>query len=271
MDFPENCGFIELCRLCLSQPGSCSILETTHLLRDIFVCTGVEVSVTDTLPTKICNHCNEIIQKSIAFRTLVTENNLYLKSLCPHDIREEELNEDLVTSTITSEENKSSYLNQEVEIKQLQISDKIGQNDNKSSAADNCTHTPMQLQTLSIRKDLFPTSTQNVPNEENIPQSSVKRRKIKTEPIEVVEYRCGPCSKNFETWKKLYLHSRLHTKNIACTVEACGKMFATRGDLEKHVRTHTGEKPYQCNLCQRKFTQKCSLKSHMETVHSEEE
>ena len=77
------------------------------------------------------------------------------------------------------------------------------------------------------------------------------------------------CNKIFDKRKKLYLHRRLHNKNLMCPVHQCDKKFATKGDLEKHIRTHTGEKPYKCEQCSRRFTQKVSLKSHLETVHAD--
>lgn len=39
------------------------------------------MTITDYLPKKICNNCYDIINKAIDFRTLVTKNNMYLKSL----------------------------------------------------------------------------------------------------------------------------------------------------------------------------------------------
>ncbi|XP_073948487.1 uncharacterized protein [Choristoneura fumiferana] len=91
--------------------------------------------------------------------------------------------------------------------------------------------------------------------------------KIKTDNDESTEYICGVCSKSFETYKKFYLHQRLHNKTLLCPLHPCGKKFATKGDLEKHVRTHTGEKPYVCGFCKKGFAQRVSLRYHVVNRH----
>ncbi|XP_068623492.1 zinc finger protein 12-like [Battus philenor] len=253
----ENILYYDLCRMCLTERGSNNIHEETNLKHDIFICTGIKVSISDNLPGKICQKCSDTIKKAIDFRHLVIKNDLRLKSLFGV-IKEEETD----SNDINNEDIVSTYFTNQNDTFPINESDK--NEDCCVSEKQNCSVQPR----LTVRKDLFENTTQDSFLDENNDQQKDDVKRVKKDDIEIIEYRCADCKKNFETWKKLYLHARLHKKTMVCPIGRCGKKFATKGDLEKHIRIHTGEKPYQCNLCDKSFAQRGSLKSHKETVHA---
>ncbi|CAK1590476.1 unnamed protein product [Parnassius mnemosyne] len=260
MDLQKNiCLFFDSCRLCLKEPGLYNIYEETHLQRDIFICTSIKVSITDNLPERICYNCYDIIKKAIDFRDISMKNDSHLKSLFADD----EIGEDLKDIKDATTQIKNTHSVKDLQSENL----KIIKNSNEDVKSREAESGSTRSSTISIRKDLFPSPEKVSHTITNSVQDSNGIKRMKLEKTEVLEYKCGECSKTYDTWKKLYLHVRLHNKNIVCPLDLCSKKFATKGDLEKHIRTHTGEKPYQCSLCERSFAQRGSLKSHRETVH----
>nr|XP_049699229.1 zinc finger protein 271 isoform X3 [Helicoverpa armigera] len=223
--------FYDLCRLCLENAGVDDMFTKADLVEDILLCTGVNVTSQENLPRKICAKCLEIVVNARQLRDLATANDRHLSSLF---------------------DDGDSII--------------VGFNKNQ------CESAPKKL---SVRKDLFDSSvavissTKDDKSESEVKQQlKVKMKRIKTESGDSFNYVCDVCHKEFNAWKKYYLHQKTHNRSIFCPLDGCGKKFATKGDLEKHVRTHTGEKPFKCDLCDKRFAQRGSLKSHKATVHS---
>ncbi|CAG5024516.1 unnamed protein product [Parnassius apollo] len=235
MDLEKNiCLFYDRCRLCLEQSGLYNMYEGTHLPRDIFICTGIKVSITDNLPEKICNKCYDIIKKAIDFRDLSIKNDTHLKSLFA-DFQTDEIGEDLTDIKVATSQTENKY-----SVKSIQSENpKNANEDVKSHGSEIETGSTRSLSKISIRKDLFSHPGKVSHSITYSVQDSNGIKRMKGEKTEVLEYKCGVCSKKYDTWKKLYLHVRLHNKNIICPLDACDKKFATKGDLEKHIRTHT--------------------------------
>ncbi|CAH2229576.1 myoneurin-like [Pararge aegeria] len=242
----KNIMFYETCRLCLDEHGHCDIFERDGLSEDIHRCIGVKVKLSDNLPQRICKTCLDIVEKATKLSVTAKKNEHHLKILfCdeeqePKDTGQEPIEN--VTSTHFGEEN-SCY--------------------EKHSAIENFLKVRMDLFDSSVAEDTLMTSKGDC----NQPDSSQKSDKSK-KPDRSSENICSICSKKFDTYRKMYHHSRLHNKNYVCPLDACGKRFSTKGDIAKHLRTHTGEKPFHCDLCDKSFAQRVTLRSHKESLHN---
>ncbi|KAG6464513.1 hypothetical protein O3G_MSEX014567 [Manduca sexta] len=204
------------------------------------------------------------------------KSDSYLRSLFGVDI-EDEMEDDL---NLQDESNSSQR--RETRSVFFAKDDASNINNDITSFTQNCERRPSSLknQVLSVRKDIFESSvtmspTRRMSTEDNhLPQQVPKLDQQVPRPIKLEKFKndleCKVCHKIFETQKKLYLHQRLHFKNIMCPLDACGKKFATKGDLEKHIRTHTGERPYRCEICEKSFAQRGTLKAHRDALHGGE-
>ncbi|XP_034828202.1 zinc finger protein 835-like [Maniola hyperantus] len=236
--------FYEICRLCLDEHGYFDIFEKDGLSADIHRCTGVKVSPADNLPQRICKNCLDIVIKATDLRARAKRNESHLKSLFGDDE-----NEKPEESTIASAET---------------LPDSSQQSVSKQGNDRDTDYTEYEVcETYYIVEEV---THESHPDSSQETASPKKIKKDFSNP----ENKCDICSKKFATYKKLYLHKRLHNKNYACPIDVCGKKFSTKGDVEKHIRTHTGDKPYACDLCDKSFTQGGTLKTHKEKVHTGE-
>ncbi|XP_045539241.1 uncharacterized protein LOC106718606 [Papilio machaon] len=157
MEFQENnLLFSDLCRLCLVNAGTTFIDES--LQQNIFVCTGVQVSVEDNLPSKICVTCSEIVNKAIEFREAVSKNDSILKSLYSDADDEDIIEYRIVIKNEDEDSNMETESNCYAE--EPQIDNSNSNNNYTYSCIVNLTSTSTPLGTLTIRKDLFPNSEQ---------------------------------------------------------------------------------------------------------------
>ncbi|XP_078361845.1 uncharacterized protein LOC144646175 isoform X2 [Oculina patagonica] len=80
-------------------------------------------------------------------------------------------------------------------------------------------------------------------------------------------YICKICGWGFNLSGNLNQHLAIHQKVKPFKCVYCGKTFARSNVLKAHVRCHTGERPFQCQLCGSKFIIGHNLKKHMVTRH----
>lgn len=89
--------------------------------------------------------------------------------------------------------------------------------------------------------------------------------------LNILEYVCSDCGRQFKTNDQLKSHSYIHTdeKPIKCLYGNCEKGFRSRANREQHMRTHNGEKPFHCSVigCGQKFKHRSVRKRHISTVH----
>ncbi|XP_021182591.3 uncharacterized protein LOC110370907 isoform X2 [Helicoverpa armigera] len=250
--------FYDLCRLCLENAGVDDMFTKADLVEDILLCTGVNVTSQENLPRKICGKCLEIVVNARQLRDLAMANDRHLSSLFDDGDsiivgfnKNQSQNENNTQSRKISTDSDRSV--------KLEIVEHSEQSENESSSK--------KRKSLDTNKNI--SSTKDDKSEAEVKQQlKVKMKRIKTESGDSFNYVCDVCHKEFNAWKKYYLHQKTHNRSIFCPLDGCGKKFATKGDLEKHVRTHTGEKPFKCDLCDKRFAQRGSLKSHKATVHS---
>ena len=84
-------------------------------------------------------------------------------------------------------------------------------------------------------------------------------------------YICKICGWGFNLSGNLNQHLAIHQKVKPFKCVYCGKTFARSNVLKAHVRCHTGERPFQCQLCGSKFIIGHNLKKHMVTRHGVKE
>ncbi|XP_063628621.1 zinc finger and SCAN domain-containing protein 5A-like isoform X1 [Cydia splendana] len=275
---PRNLFFYELCRLCLENAGATDVFESGEFLEDIFACTGVKLAHADNLPHKVCTKCLDIVKSSKELRILAKKNDAHLRTLFG-DVDSDAETVILEPSTRTTHETASKAGSETSEPKSSKekLSFLLQEGEENSTKA-----IPMFRQTIVLRKDLFPPSSQSAssPTETKTPDKILKvkveeenrcKRTKTGDDDETVIFHCNDCDKSFDKYKKLYLHQRLHNKKIFCPLDACGKKFATKGDMEKHIRTHTGEKPFKCKQCKKSFAQRVSLRQHISSLHDEDD
>lgn len=265
----DNIGtYSDLCRLCLKEPGVEDLFETTDLLQDVYLCTGVKVKKSNNLPRKICVKCLEIVRNAKKLRIMVKENETHMKIFFDIDIQQvDEANYEDESSSTSIKANSRSSVEDRIGADNQEDTKKVVKRE-RSSSSEN-----QQPQKIFVRKDLHtPSSRMSLPGIEGTYTEGTKYGISKTHATNKlgemdVSYTCAMCPKTFPTWKKVYCHQRTHNKNIECSIKNCGKKFATKGDLEKHIRIHTGERPYKCNKCDMSFSQRCTLRIHLDTVH----
>ncbi|CAH0713955.1 unnamed protein product, partial [Brenthis ino] len=251
----NNIMFYEICRLCLDERGCCDIFDKNNLRENIYKCIGLKISLSDTLPQKICEKCLDIVNKALELRKIAIKNDRHLKSLF--------------------------YIADDISDDHVQKPEQIVNSPHIDGSKDSSQKHPAIQTFIKVRKDLFESSyvlPQDESDEEISQVDNSQKEKsevgssqdvqVKLLIQEKTQYKCDECKKVFDRRKKLYLHSRLHNKNLPCPTRECKKKFATKGDLEKHIRTHTGEKPYKCDICDKGFAQRGSLKAHKESVHA---
>ncbi|KAL3889350.1 hypothetical protein ACJMK2_001694 [Sinanodonta woodiana] len=84
------------------------------------------------------------------------------------------------------------------------------------------------------------------------------------------DFKCGICSKTFESTGKLHLHEQLHTKFKPYTCRFCGQRFAKASMRVDHEKQHKGEDiNCVCAVCGSLFTSLQTLKAHMRRGHQE--
>ncbi|KAK3601131.1 hypothetical protein CHS0354_019126 [Potamilus streckersoni] len=81
-------------------------------------------------------------------------------------------------------------------------------------------------------------------------------------------FKCGICSKTFESTGKLHLHEQLHTRFKSYTCKFCGQRFAKVSMRVEHEKQHEGE-DINCAVCGSLFTNLRTLKAHMRRGHQE--
>lgn len=68
------------------------------------------------------------------------------------------------------------------------------------------------------------------------------------------------CSKSFETFKSLKIHSRVHLRGYEC--EKCDQLFMMKGNLRKHKC-----RKMECSICRKVFKTFEGFKLHVDTFH----
>uniref|UniRef100_A0A0N5A5G8 C2H2-type domain-containing protein n=1 Tax=Parastrongyloides trichosuri TaxID=131310 RepID=A0A0N5A5G8_PARTI len=86
--------------------------------------------------------------------------------------------------------------------------------------------------------------------------------------IEINEFTCNTCFKQFTSLNALQGHSHIHRhpRNHRC--DLCKMAFSTKARLEIHKKKHYCNKDVKCQICDEKFNKSDLLKKHMKTHES---
>ncbi|CEF66512.1 Zinc finger protein 423 homolog [Strongyloides ratti] len=86
--------------------------------------------------------------------------------------------------------------------------------------------------------------------------------------IEINEFTCSVCLKQFTSLNALQGHSHIHrnARNHKCCL--CKMAFSTKGRLELHKKKHYCNKEIKCQICDEKFNKNDLFKEHMKTHES---
>uniref|UniRef100_A0A0N5BIA1 C2H2-type domain-containing protein n=1 Tax=Strongyloides papillosus TaxID=174720 RepID=A0A0N5BIA1_STREA len=86
--------------------------------------------------------------------------------------------------------------------------------------------------------------------------------------IEINEFTCTLCLKQFTSLNALQGHSHVHRHSRNHRCHLCKMAFSTKGRLELHKKKHYCNKEIKCQICDEKFTKNVYLQEHMKTHES---
>uniref|UniRef100_A0A913HFT3 Zinc finger protein n=1 Tax=Strongyloides stercoralis TaxID=6248 RepID=A0A913HFT3_STRER len=120
------------------------------------------------------------------------------------------------------------------------------------------------------QKQILKCDSNNENNLSSSPNTSVvlsgeqERKKL----IEINEFTCSICLKQFISLNALQGHSHIHRnlRNYRCSL--CKMAFSTKGRLELHKKKHYCNKDIKCQICDTKFNKSNLFQEHMKTHES---
>lgn len=85
-------------------------------------------------------------------------------------------------------------------------------------------------------------------------------------------HKCTDCAKTFSRKEDLKIHrNNLHGCSETHECWICGKLLGSYRKLELHTCLHTGERPHSCNVCRKGYISLRGLKAHMRSHESTSE
>jgi uncharacterized Zn-finger protein len=81
-------------------------------------------------------------------------------------------------------------------------------------------------------------------------------------------YQCTECQQEFNSWRGLKTHSRLHSGEKPYTCPQCGKVLSELYSFKRHQRVHSGATPYTCTDCGKHFKSVGEMRNHRVRIHS---
>lgn len=232
------------CRICNKEKGKVPIFDNIlypNIPDDIRNFSGVTISESQHLSTKMCQNCLDLLNGCIMFRELCqrssinmievavkTENSIYIG-----DRKVEGDSEDsfYIPSPVFSEEYTDIW------------------------SCFTCSKEYDNLE--SYNSHLLTCSTQTSEEKAKIPEEVVKKK-----------FLCDICGKTAFSNASLLIHMSTHENVFPFKCDVCPYQGRTMDLLKVHKRTHLADKPFKCTQCPKATTTSSNLVKHMRHVHS---
>ncbi|XP_059613933.1 zinc finger protein 728-like [Phlebotomus argentipes] len=262
----------QVCRFCGSSDQiTVNLLENPIVMTNVEVCLARKVSPEDCLPTTCCSSCRETLEEFANFVAMANETEKKLREL------EKKTQTEISPSKTTRVTNR-----------------KRGKSGAESEGGPPKRDVTTIVKRLSGRADLTvkigsgsgaaektpqPVTITGVPSyflcmncRERFDSFEALSRHMKTPgQCQKKEYKCGTCSRTFDTRKKFYQHSMSHRERSSLICDQCGKTYSNRFNLENHKSSVHGDAVeesdsaiYRCRLCSQQFNTRVALFSHIE-------
>ncbi|XP_034485678.1 transcription factor Ouib [Drosophila innubila] len=258
-----------VCRICLQDSGThmVSIYDPDEEHRGLSICekiencSGIKITRTSELPTRICLKCRAFLTLAHKFRQICRHSDDFLREYIFQELSEEE------KKPIVDEEPSQMYEQVEVEV----LHEGVWCNDELIEEVP-ATADPVEPSSPIVAPAAEPVATHVVAGRSHVcdicgnsyPRKSTldthMRRHNNERP-----YQCEICQKTFHVNYQLMRHIRQHTGARPYSCQYCQRNFADRTSLVKHERLHRNERPYVCNTCGKTFTYASVLKVHYKT------
>uniref|UniRef100_A0A182UDZ4 Protein krueppel n=1 Tax=Anopheles melas TaxID=34690 RepID=A0A182UDZ4_9DIPT len=287
--------FKKICRICGKSEDTLTSVHSRYqndLRGKIAKYLNIDVEENDTLPTKICFCCKDIITKwhdlfekcrvmDKRFASIVKSREEQLHKELTVDGENEEFNEKNGRSSLedgTEQEPDSmasgSGLGEdepEGEMEEAEGSQQTtelksgeGSTNKENDEKDVASAAPEPIKTVEGR-NLYCYIC-----EKTLGNRSAYSYHVNQVHLNIKKFDCTFCEKKFGNQRLLNNHiANLHSRerNFGCTV--CDKRFKTNVALYNHMRVHDDKLQFSCRFCDKKFRFRNHLVSH-ELVHLDE-
>ncbi|XP_017020345.1 zinc finger protein 852 isoform X1 [Drosophila kikkawai] len=263
---------LNVCRTCL-QDGDAQMVSIyeraddkerggTLLCEKLESFSGIQITRTDHLPTRICLKCKAFLILAHKFRQICQRSHDFLSEYVVKDVEE--------PAVVVSESSPPPVATEQLEQLEVEVLDEAVWADDEQVedvAAPLEKERPVVLAVETVPAPAIISSVKLHVCEicgNGYPRKSTldthMRRHTNERPFE-----CEICHKSFHVNYQLMRHIRQHTGAKPYKCQYCQRCFADRTSLVKHERTHRNERPYGCQTCGKTFTYSSVLKEHYKT------
>ncbi|XP_053622305.1 zinc finger protein 70-like isoform X2 [Plodia interpunctella] len=247
------------CRVCLATDVKLFDVYSNKLVSAFEMVTGIQITMTDGLPHKMCNYCSITILKNAAFKERCLNTQEMLRYLTETEMISTDYLRDMdrtnvpsfppyVIESVYSMESKDEIKEEDIDYRDVEVTI---DNDIKSEASDeeplskkvkkNCEPEIKAEIGVAPEIDLMFLSKQQQMDELKAKMRSLNYRNSL--------YKCELCYKGFMTDVTYKNHMIRHDSNVGThRCEICSIYCSSERTLRSHVAT-SHERKYICKLC----------------------